>query len=54
MESTGGLTNTYTDSSEDLLASSKPQLSSSEPQLSEEESKSDNKIQETDFTDIEK
>lgn len=47
MESAGGLTHIYTDSSEDLLASSKPQLS-------EEESKSDNKIQETDFTDIEK
>ena len=47
MESAGGLTHIYTDSSEDLLASSKPQLS-------EEESNFDNKIQETDFTDIEK
>ena len=47
MESAGGLTNIYADVEEDVLSSSKPQLS-------EEESKSDNKIQETDFTDIEK
>jgi ammonium transporter, Amt family len=44
MESAVGLTNIYPDSSEDLLASSKPQLS-------EEKSKPANEIQETDFTE---